>query len=178
MKTNWEELSKKLGVLNLDGSETYLGQSMQAIEEILGDEWIENTIDCFIEGKKGNELAIKTIRRIGSNKAAAYAHKIFTANKETNIQKAQLAVWAMSDIRMPICMNYVEECIGTTHYEGIAIAVMRNLLYENVIIYGEKRINSIFDKIDKQFQEDILPLKKYVKQQFKEHDENIKNEFN
>jgi hypothetical protein len=76
MKTNWEELSKKLGVLNFDGSETYSGQSILAIEEILGVEWIEDTIDCFIEGRKGNELAIKTIRRIGSNKAAEYANKI------------------------------------------------------------------------------------------------------
>jgi hypothetical protein len=172
MKTNWEDLSKKLGVLNFDGSETYSGQSMQAIEEILGDEWIENTIDCFIEGKKGNELAIKTIRRIGSNKAAAYAYKIFTANKETNIQKAQLAVWAMSEIRMPICMNYVEECIGNTNFEGIAIAVMRNLLFENVIIYDKARLNKIFEQIDQQFQEDIAPLKEYVQQEFKKYNEN------
>jgi hypothetical protein len=172
MKTNWEDLSKKLGVLNFDGSETYSGQSMQAIEEILGDEWIEDTIDCFIEGRKGNELAIKSIRRIGSQKAAEYAYKIFTENKINNVTKAQLAVWAMSDIRMPICMTYAEECIGETHYECIAIAVIRNLLFENVLIYEEKRINTIFDKIDSQYQEDISSLKNYVNQEFKKYNEN------
>jgi hypothetical protein len=172
LKTNWENLSKKLGVLKADGSELYTGQSMQSIEEILGNEWIEDTVDCFIEGKKGNELAIKTVRRIASNKAAEYAYKIFSENKNTNVQKAQLAVWAMSEIRMPICINYVEECIGNENYEGIAIGVLRNLIYENVLAFEEDKLNTIFNKISQEFKEDILPLKEFVKQEFKYYNEN------
>jgi hypothetical protein len=164
MKTNWEILSKKLAVLRDDGSELFIGQSMQALEEILGDEWIEDTIDCFIEGRKGNELAIKTVRRIASNKAAEYAYTIFLENKKTNIQKAQLALWAMSDIRMPVCMQYVEECIGDENYEGIAIAILRNLIYDSLHPYEADKLLKIFDKISEEFKEDIEPLQNYVRQ--------------
>jgi hypothetical protein len=174
MKTNWEKLSKKLGVLNEDGSELYTGESMQALEEILGEEWIEDTINTFIEGRKGNELAIKTIRRIGSNKAVEYAYKIFSENKITNIQKAQLAVWAMSEIRMPICMNYLEECIGDKNYEGIAIAVLRNLIFENVLAFEEHKLNTIFDKISLEFQDDILTLREFANDEFRKYNENSK----
>ena len=138
MKTDWEALSKKLGVLQANGSELYTGQSMQALEEILGDECIEHAIDYFIEGDKGNELAIKTIRRIQSNKAAVYAYKIFTENKNTNVQKASLALWAMSDIRMPICMQYAEENIGDKNYEAPALSIIRNLIFDNCLIYDKK----------------------------------------
>ncbi len=164
MKTNWEELSRKLGVLKENGSELYTGQSMQALEEVLSDEWIEDAIDCFIEGRKGNELAIKTVRRLQSNKAAEYAYKIFTENKNTDIQKASLALWAMSDIRMPICMYYVEECIGDNNFESIAIAILRNLIYDSLYPYEADRIIKIFDNISEEFKEDIEPLQNYVRQ--------------
>ncbi len=164
MKTNWEALSKKLDVLQADGSELYTGQSMQALEEILGDEWIENTIDYFINGGKGNELAIKTIRRIQSKKAAEYAYKIFTENKNTDIQKASLALWVMSDIRMPICIDYVEECIGDERYEPIAIAIFRNLIFESLYPYESERLYKILDKVASKYAEDIEPLKNYIDQ--------------
>ena len=138
MKINWEELAKKLGVLQPDGSELYTCQSMQALEEILGDEWIEYAIDYFIEGGKGNELAIKTVRRIQSNKAAEYAYKIFSDNKNIDTRKASLALWAMSDIRMPICMQYVEECLGDENNEENAIYIFRNLIFDKCLIYDKK----------------------------------------
>ncbi len=166
MKTNWEELSRKLGVLKKDGSELYTGQSMQALEEILSDEWIQDTVDCFIEGRKGNELAIKTVRRIASNKAAEYAYKIFTENKTNNIQKASMALWAMSDIRMPICMDYVEECMGDKNFEGIAIAIFRNLIYDTLYPYEAERLQKIINEFGEEFKADIEPLRTYVQQNY------------
>ena len=164
MKTDWEALSKKLGVLQANGSELYTGQSMQALEGILGDEWIEHAIDYFIEGGKGNELAIKTVRRIQSNKAAEYAYKIFNENKNSDTRKASLALWAMSDIRMPICMQYVEECMGDENYEPIAIAILRNLIYDAVEQYDIEKLNVIFDKVNEKYSDDIAPLKDYANQ--------------
>ncbi len=169
MKTDWETLSKKLGVLQANGSELYTGQSMQALEEILGDEWIEHSIDYFIEGGKGNELAIKTVRRIQSNKAAAYAYKIFAENRNIDTRKASLALWAMSDIRMPTCMQYVEECIGNENYEGIAIAIFRNLIFDTCLVYDEKKLNELASKFSKKYQEDITPLQNYITNEFKKY---------
>jgi hypothetical protein len=168
MKTNWEQLSRKLGVLKPDGSELLIGNnSAEALEEILGDEWLQDTLDTFIVGKPGNELAIKTLRFIRSERVAKMAYAIFRENKDTDEQKARLAIWAMSDIRMPICLDYVEEFIKDIRYEGIAIAVLRNLVYEGVYFYTEERLNKIFDSISADYQEDIQPLREYCKTEFR-----------
>ncbi len=67
MKTDWEALSRKLGVLKADGNELYTGRnSAEALEEILGDQWLQHALDTFIAGTPGNELAIKTLRYISS----------------------------------------------------------------------------------------------------------------
>jgi hypothetical protein len=167
MKTNWEELSRKLGVLQPDGGELYTTiNSAQSLEEILGDEWLKNTLDTFIDGTPGNELAIKTLRFIRTEKAAKMAFEIYQENKETDIQKARLAIWALSDIRMPICMDYVEEFIQNQDFESIAIGLLRNLVYENVIEYGQARLNRIFDNINPEFEEDIAPLREHVRKEF------------
>jgi hypothetical protein len=168
LKTNWEQLSRKLGVLKPDGSELFIGNnSAEALEEILGDEWLQETLNTFIEGKLGNELAIKTLRFIRSERVAKMAYTIFKENKNTDEQKASLAIWAMSDIRMPICMDYVEEFIKDTRYECIAIAVLRNLVYEGVHFYSEERLNKIFDSISAEYQEDVEPLREYCKIEFR-----------
>jgi hypothetical protein len=167
MTTNWEELSRKLGVLQPDGGEFYTtANSAQALEEILGDEWLKHTLDTFIEGTPGNELAIKTLRFIRTEKAAKMAFEIYRKNKETDTQKARLAIWALSDIRMPICMDYVEEFIQNQAFEGNAIGLLRNLVYENVIEYEEARLNRVFDNINPEFEEEIAPLREHVRKEF------------
>jgi hypothetical protein len=167
MKTNWEQLSRKLGVLKPDGSELLIGNnSAEALEDILGDEWLQDTLDTFIIGKPGNGLAIKTLRYIRSERVAKMAYEIFKENKNTDEQKARLAIWAMSDIRMPICMDYVEEFIQDPRYEGIAIGVLRNLVYEGVQFYEESRLNRIFEAVNIDFQEDIQALREFCKIEF------------
>jgi hypothetical protein len=167
MKTNWEQLSKKLGILNEDGSESFFGNhSSVALEEILGDEWLFDTLQTFIVGGKGNDLAIKTLGYIRSEKAAKMAFEIFVKNRHSDIQKARIAIWALSTICVPSCMEYITQCIGDERYEAIAIAVLRNLIFDNVLFYDEVQLNEIFDSIQGTFQDDIAPLRKYVRNAF------------
>ena len=170
MKTNWQELSKKLGVLQPDGSELYKGQSMQALEEVLGIEWIQNTIDYFIEGGKGNELAIKTIRRIGSNKAADYTFLLFEIYKETDIKKASLALWAMNEVRMPKCIDFAEIAIENPEYGVIALVIVRNLIFDYCLVFEETKLYKILDKFDCSFSDDITVLKTFVNNEFKRYE--------
>jgi hypothetical protein len=167
MKTNWQELSKKLGVLKEDNSELYQGKnSSEALEEIFGDAWLQETLDSFIDGKPGNELAIKTLRFISSPKAAAMAFKIYNENKDINSQKASLAVWALSDIRTELSMDYAERIIERPEYEGIAIAVIRNLIYDHIHLFTEEKILTVLNKISSKNKEDIEPLREFVQKYF------------
>lgn len=167
MRTNWEIVSEKLGVLREDNSELYQGKnSSEALEEILGDQWLQDTLDTFIEGKPGNELAIKTLRFISSPKAADMAFKIYTDNKDTNQQKASIAIWALSDIRTEKSMDYANEIIEHPEYEGVAIAVVRNLIYDHIHLFTEDKILKVLNKISEKYKEDIAPLFEFVQQHF------------
>ena len=170
MTTDWETLSKKLGVLQANGSELYSSQSMQALEEILGNEWIEHTIDYFIEGGKGNELAIKTVRRIGSNKAADYTIDVFNQNKETDIQKASMALWAMNEVRMSKCIDFAEIAMKNPQFKRIALSIVRNLIFDNCLAFEEIKLYEILNKFDSGFVEDIAVLKIFINNEFRRYE--------
>jgi hypothetical protein len=171
MKTDWQALSKKLGVLKEDNSELYQGiNSSQALEEILGDEWLQHTLDTFIEGTPGNELAIKTLRFISSTKAAEMAYKIYSNNKDSDQQKASIAVWALSDIRTEKSMDYIEEIIERPEYEGIAVGVLRNLIFDHIHLFEEQRLYNVLNKVSQKYNDDTKPLKEFVKQHYQPSD--------
>jgi hypothetical protein len=167
MKTNWEQLSRQLGVLKEDGIELYQGSnSSEALEIILGDEWLQHALDTFIEGTPGNELAIKTLRFISSERVAKMAFKIYTGNKDSNKQKASLAVWALSDIRTPISLDFVEEIMLRPEYQGIAFSVLRNLIFDHCHWFTKDRLMKILDNVKDKFKDDIIPLQKHINKEF------------
>jgi hypothetical protein len=166
MTTNWEALATKMGVLKPDGSESYLGQyEYNALEEILGDEWIQHAVDTFINGEKGNELAIKTVRHLHSKKAAEYAFKVFNEHKNTDIQKANLAIFAMCDILHPLCMTYVETFLADAQYANTGLWLMRQLLFDSIIFYDKKELNALLKKAKFGDKETIGLIKEYIKKE-------------
>jgi hypothetical protein len=168
MTTNWEVLATKMGVLKPDGSEEYLGQyEYNALEEILGDEWIEYAVDTFINGEKGNELAIKTVRQLRSKKAAEYAFKVFNDHKNTDVQKANLAIFAMCDILHPLCMTYVETFLEYEKFTNTGLWLMRQLLFDSVIFYDKKQLNALLKKAKFGDKETIDLIKLYIKKEMK-----------
>jgi hypothetical protein len=166
MTTDWEALALKMGILKPDGSESHLGQyEYNALEEILGDEWIEHAVDTFIEGRKGNELAIKTVRHVNSKKAAEYAFKVFNDHKNTDIQKANLAIFAMCDILHPMCMTYVETFLADVKYADTGLWLMRQLLFDSVIFYEKKQLNTMLKNDKFGDKETIDLIKDYIKKE-------------
>ena len=63
MTTDWTQLGKQLGSLHEDGSESGGDNFAQkAFDEILGDEWIEKTVEHIIFFKRGRELAMNCLQ--------------------------------------------------------------------------------------------------------------------
>jgi hypothetical protein len=168
MTTNWEALATKMGVLKPDGSESYLGQyRYHALEEILGDEWIEHAVDTFINGGKGNELAIKTVRQVRSRKAAEYAFKVFSDNKNTDEQKAKYAIFAMCDILHQDCMTYISTFLEYEKYTNTGLWLMRQLLFNATIFYEKKDLLALLKKAKFGDKETIDAIKLYIKKEMK-----------
>jgi hypothetical protein len=168
MTTNWEILATEMGILNPDGSESYLGQyEYDALEIILGDEWIQHAVDTFINGEKGNELAIKTIRKLRSKKAAEYAFKVFLDNKNTEEQKANLAIFAMCDILHPLCMTYVATFLQYEKFTNTGLWLMRQLLFDGTIFYDKKQLIALLKTAKFGDKETIDLIKLYIKKEMK-----------
>jgi hypothetical protein len=164
MTTNWEALALKMGILNADGSESYLGQNeYTALELILGDEWIRHAVDTFIEGKPGNELAIKTIRHLYSKKAAEYAYQVFLRNKEQDFQRANLAIFAMCDILHPLCMTYLPEFLKDEKYTGTGLWLMRQLLFASTVHYQSDQLLDIMKGAKYGDNETIDAIRVYIR---------------
>jgi hypothetical protein len=168
MKTNWEALALKMGILQPDGSEIYLGQyKYNALEEILGDEWIEHAVDTFINGEKGNELAIKTVRQLQSRKAAEYAFTIFEKYRNTDETKAGLAIFAMTDILHPSCMTYAEIFLADERYTNLGLWLILQLLFHNIHFYEKNHILTILKLAKKGDKEKLAQIKAYLKAELK-----------
>jgi hypothetical protein len=174
MITNWEELATKLNVLRADGSELYIfHNSQEALEEILGEEWIRHAVDAFINGDKGNELAIKTLRRLNSKKASEYAYQIFHENKDTDIQKARYAIWAMDDILHPICLKYADEFLDDPRFVNQAVWLIKELIYNIHMQFEPTDFDAILlkaetaksDSPNNQNAETITNLREFLRQE-------------
>jgi hypothetical protein len=151
MTTNWAVLGKKLGTLKEDGSETLVGQNNfgDALEEILGEEWLHDSVDAFLEGRKGSHLALKTVGFLRSRKAAVYAYSLFKKYKKTNNQKANLAIFALMDILHPICMTYVSEFLSDKTYQQMGVALLRNLIFDNHRLYKKEDLDALLSMAEK-----------------------------
>lgn len=76
MITNWNELAMQLGSLHYSGESGGDSFAQQAFDEILGDEWIESTVEYIIAFKPGQELAMNCLRYLHSTKATMYAYHV------------------------------------------------------------------------------------------------------
>jgi hypothetical protein len=178
IKTDWGAISTKLGLLKYPGSELYEGiNSSQALEEILGDEWLRDAVNAFIEGTPGNELAIKTLRLIYSPRAAAMAFKIYNENKDTNFDKANIAVWALSDIRTKDSLDYIEEIIKRPEYETQAFGVLRNLIFDHLQWFDGQRLLTILENVSDNLKEDANGLKNFIRMESTSLLPNLNNDF-
>ena len=77
MISNWKEIALKVGSLKSDGESGGDSYGKAALEEILGDEWIQSTVDHIISFKRGGEVATDCLRLIHSPRAAIYAYNIY-----------------------------------------------------------------------------------------------------
>jgi hypothetical protein len=136
MISNWKEIALKVGSLNSDGSESG-GDSYgkAALEEILGDEWIQSTVDHIISFKPGGEIASDCLRLIHCPKAAIYAYNIY---KLSDGKKADRAVWLIKQLAHPVSFQWIEEFLNDANVIGWGLGVLDQLLWTKQIEYGER----------------------------------------
>lgn len=126
MKTNWYELTSSIGQ-----DSQYVSR---AFEIILGDEWIEDTVECAIEYGLGGELAMNCLRHIHSEKACIYAYNVY---KSSTGERARMAVWLIKHLTNKISYSWVEDFLNDKNVMDWGLGVLDQLLWGEVIQYDE-----------------------------------------
>lgn len=135
MTTNWKELAAKIGSLHQDGESGGEDYAEKALEEILGQEWIEDTVEHSISFKPGREIAMNCLRYIRSKKAVQYAYCIY---KNSEGERASQAVWLIKHIAHPISFNWIKEFLSDDNVMDWGIGVLDKLLWEKQIQYSSE----------------------------------------
>jgi hypothetical protein len=131
MTTDWTQLARQIGSLHEDGSESG-GASLtqQAFDEILGDEWIESTVEHAISFKRGGELAMNCLQYLHSTKATNYAYHVY---KTSDGERAERAVWLIKHLQNPISLDWIEEFLNDQNVIHWGIGVLDQLLWTEQI---------------------------------------------
>jgi hypothetical protein len=168
MLTDWTTLAKNLGSIQEDGSECGGDDYAKiALDQILGDEWIENTVDHIISFKKGSELAMNCLRYLGSTKATTYAYKIYQTSKG---EKAGQAVWLIKQIANPISADWIEEFLNDNNVMHLGLGVLDQLIWTNQLSDSERISNLLKladDNSEGQLKDQINFIKGYLSERSK-----------
>ena len=163
MITDWKQLARQLGTLTDDGSESGGDNfAIKAFDEILGDEWIESTIEQIISFEYGQELAMSCLRYIRSTKATNYAYHVY---KTSNGERAERAVWLIKHIANPTAFEWVEEFLNDINVIHWGIGLLDQLLWTEQILYNDK-VNSLLELANKNSNDQLKAqtdfIRKYI----------------
>ncbi len=175
MKTDWERLGLKLGSIKYkDGSyEGETGSSelaKEAIEEVLGDNWIKETTEYAISFKPGAELAMNCLRLISSYKAAEHAYNLY--KNSTNQNEKNNAVWLIKHLRAKKSYGWIEEFINDDNVATWGLGLLDQLLWNEIIDYEEekKHVDYLIDLASKkdspELNESISFIRSYLKERY------------
>jgi len=145
MVTDWKKLARELGSLHESGESGGDSFAKRAFEEILGDEWIESTVDDIIAFKRGDELAMSCLRYLNSSKATKYAYQVY---KSSQGERADRAVWLIKNLANPIALEWIREFLNDTNVIHWGIGVLDQLLWTEQVPYDDK-VKALLDLADK-----------------------------
>jgi hypothetical protein len=145
MTIDWEQLATQLGLLHESGERGGNSYAQQAFDEILGDEWIESTVEYILSFKRGRELAMNCLSHIHSTKATKYAYTIY---KNSDGERGIDAVWLIKHLANRISFSWVEEFLNDPNVIHWGVGVLDQLLWTEQISFDNKA-KSLLELADK-----------------------------
>lgn len=135
MITDWKELGKRIGSIQ-DGREVGGDHfALIALQEVLGQQWIEAAIEHIVAFKAGAELAMNCLQFLRSEKAVQYAYHIY---KSSSGERASQAVWLIKQIAHPVALEWVEEFLNDDNVMGWGVDVLDQLLWAEEITFDAR----------------------------------------
>ncbi|MGN6399506.1 MAG: hypothetical protein ACTHMD_03565 [Flavisolibacter sp.] len=168
MITDWKAIGYKIGTIREDGESGGDSFAKIALEEILGQEWIETTVEQIVSFKRGFELAMSCLRYIHSERAVLYAYNIY---KTSNGDRAAQAVWLIKHIAHPVAFDWIEEFLNDNNVMIWGIGVLDQLLWSEQIIYDEKA-NSLLNIAEEKANGELKGQVEFIREYIQERSHN------
>lgn len=136
--TDWKKIGIEIGSITSpyreSGGNNY---AKLALEHILGEEWIKETVNTALSGELGSELAMNCLRHLSSEKAVDYAYSIYKL--DPNIERKRMAVWLIKHLAIEKSYLWVEEFLNDQNVIDWGIGVLDQLLWCNIIDYEDEK---------------------------------------
>jgi len=158
MITDWKELAERLGLIHNDGESGGDRYAEQALQEILGEEWILQTVEHILSYKKGSEIAMNCLRLIRSKKAATLAYQIY---KSSSNDRADRAVWLIKHLEHPIAITWVEEFLDDDNVKHWGLGVLDELLWHELVPYDDYT-KALLEKSENVSPEQVQFIREYL----------------
>jgi hypothetical protein len=163
MLTDWTQLGNQLGSIHRDGESGGNDLAEQAFEEILGQDWIKNTVDHIVSFKSGTELAMNCLQLIRSKQAVEYAYYIY---KSSEGDKTARAVWLIKHMAHPISFNWIEEFLNDANVMEWGIGVLDQLLWTEQVPFDEK-VKSLLASAESKRSEQLQGQVNFIRDTFR-----------
>ena len=134
MNTDWSEIARQIGSIHESGESGGDDYARNALEAILGNEWITTTVEYSISFKPGREIAMNCLRLLHSEKAVKYAYRIY---KGSTGERASQAVWFIKQIAHPVSISWIEEFLNDPNVINWGLGVLDKLLWSEEMPYDE-----------------------------------------
>jgi hypothetical protein len=134
MVTDWTKLATELGSIHEHGETGGDDLTRLAFDQILGDEWIRDTVEHILAFRPGQELAMNCVRYIQSLKATQYAYEVY---KSSAGERADRAVWLIKHLAHPVSFSWIAEFLNDRNVMHWGLGVLDQLLWGEKVPYDD-----------------------------------------
>jgi len=171
MNTDWKKIGTEIGSITKNSECGGTDYAKLAIENILGEKWIKETVEKAISNELGAELAMSCLSLISSELATDYAYSIYQS--DLNSERKNMAVWLIKHLAVKKSYDWVEEFINDKNVIGWGIGVLDQLLWTEKIDYEDEKarvdylLNLAVTNSNGELKENVDFINEYLKERDK-----------
>ena len=130
---DWESLAARLGLFAGDHEHCSDDDARRALELIVGEDALRASVDYYLAGRRGSELARFVLWQIHPWSAMSYCYEIFKAHGEIEIRRMAVELLrAVADRRaLPWVSEFLEDEDALIQVWGVG--VLDQMLYKYLI---------------------------------------------
>jgi hypothetical protein len=161
---DWKALAKKLGTLRADGEQGSSDDGRRALEILLGEDRLRETVDYYVRFKDGSELARAMLSVVRPWSAMRRCYEIYKTSGDAEVRQA--AVELLRVIADRRALRWVDEFLRDADeaIRGWGVGVLDQLLWSGLVQVeeGEDLLGQAERSSDEHVRERAAKIREYL----------------